>query len=179
MEQLSSKVKRFRNVYDNWGGSTAAFFAYAHGSHDQCAGLLIALLPFVRDDLGLNYLQAGLLLSAYSVTSGASQFLGGWLGDRVSRYLFIAVGLAGVGLTSLFVGLSSSFSILLGILVIMGIFSGAYGSNGREWSKPTKKRRIKISRVSKGLEPGIHLFQVKAIDSGGLESGIKSITFKK
>ena len=109
-----------------WGGGTAALFAYTHFSHDLCSGLLIALLPLIKESLGLSYLQSGLLLSALTITSGLSQFPGGWLGDRMSRHIVIAIGLAGIGLTSLAVGLSSAYYPLLVILVIMGIFAGAY-----------------------------------------------------
>ena len=125
-ERLLFKFKRLRGVFNQWGGTTATFFAYTHGSHDQCTGLLVALLPFIRTDLGLSYMQSGLLLSAYMITSGASQFLGGWLGDRTSRHLVIAIGLCGVGSAALAIGLSSAFYPMLAILIIMGIFAGAY-----------------------------------------------------
>ncbi|MFC1966858.1 MFS transporter [Chloroflexota bacterium] len=125
-DRLLTGFKRMRGIYYQWGGVPATFFAYTHGSHDQCGGLLVAMLPFIRADLGLSYLQSGLLLSAYSVTAGASQLLGGWLGDRTSRYRMIAIGLFGIGSASLAIGLSSSFSHMLVILVIMGVFAGAY-----------------------------------------------------
>jgi len=86
----------------------------------------MALLPLIRAGLGLSYLQSGLLLSAFTITSGLSQFPGGWLGDRFGRQIVLIMGLAGVGLTSLAVGLSSAYYPLLFILVIMGILSGAY-----------------------------------------------------
>ncbi len=125
-ERIPPEFKRLRGVFNQWGGTTATFFAYTHGSHDLCVGLLVALLPFIRADLGLSYLQSGLLISAFSITAGVSQFLGGWLGDRASRYLVIAIGLAGVGSATLAIGFSSAFYPMLAILVIMGIFAGAY-----------------------------------------------------
>ncbi|MDP6127394.1 MAG: MFS transporter [Dehalococcoidales bacterium] len=127
MQDLSPTGSKPKSgLFHQWGGVPAALFAYTHGSHDQCAGLLTALLPFIRANLGLNYLQSGLLLSAYSITSGASQLLGGWLGDRTKRYLMIGVGLLGVGSATLAIGLTSSFYPMLAVLVIMGVFSGAY-----------------------------------------------------
>jgi len=120
------EFRGLRGIFNQWGGTTASFFALTHGSHDQCAGLLVALLPFIRADLGLSYLQSGLLLSAYSITAGASQFLGGWLGDRTRRYIIIAVGLSGVGLAALAVGFSSAFYPILAVLIIMGFFAGGY-----------------------------------------------------
>ncbi len=94
--------------------------------HDLCTGLLPALLPLIKTALRINYLQSGLLLSALTITSGLSQFPGGWLGDRYSRTLVIAIGLTGVSLTALAVGLNSSYYPILVSLVIMGIVAGAY-----------------------------------------------------
>ena len=113
-------------VYQQWGGSRAGFFTYTHFSHDLCAGLLAALLPLIKISLGLNYFQSGLLLAAYTITAGLSQFPGGWIGDRVRPQVVIAVGLGGIGLSSLAVGLSPSYYSMLAILIIMGIFAGGY-----------------------------------------------------
>ncbi|MFH1382057.1 MAG: MFS transporter [Chloroflexota bacterium] len=121
-----SSVGRVRRIFNQWGGTTATFFMYTHGSHDQCAGLFVALLPFIREDLGLSYLQSGLLMSAYTITAGVSQFLGGWLGDRAARFLVMAIGLGGVGLSTLAIGFSASFYSLLAFLIVMGLFAGAY-----------------------------------------------------
>lgn len=120
------EFRNLRKVLHQWGGTTATFFGYTHLSHDLCTGLLVALLPLIRAGLGLSYLQSGLLLSAYTITSGLSQFPGGWLGDRVSRKIVIAIGLGGVSLAALAVGLSTAYYPLLVVLIIMGIFAGAY-----------------------------------------------------
>lgn len=121
-----SKAKNPETVFYQWGGGTAAFFGYTHLSHDLTTGLLPALLPLIREGLGLSYLQSGLLLSALTITSGLSQFPGGWIGDRLSQPIVIAVGLVGVGLTALAVGLSPVYYSMLAILILMGIFAGAY-----------------------------------------------------
>jgi len=118
--------KRTQSLFRQWGGGTALLFSYTHMGHDLCTGLLTALLPLIKEALGLTYLQSGLLLSAYTITSGLSQFPGGWLGDRLRRNVVIAVGLAGVGLAAVAVGLSPTYYPMLVILVIMGIFAGAY-----------------------------------------------------
>lgn len=120
------RAGNLKKVLHQWGGGKATLFTYTHASHDLCTGLLAALLPFVKEGLGLSYLQSGLLLSAYTIASGISQFPGGWIGDRFRRYIVIAVGLGGVGLTTLAVGLTPTYYPMLVILVIMGIFAGAY-----------------------------------------------------
>jgi FSR family fosmidomycin resistance protein-like MFS transporter len=122
---LPKKIS-LRQGFREWGGGTAAFFGYTHGSHDMVTGLLAGLLPVIRDSMGLNYLQTGLLLSAYTITSGVSQFFGGWLADRFTRQKIIAVGLGGVGLSAMAIGFSPTYGIMMVTLVAMGIFSGGY-----------------------------------------------------
>src|SRR5512136_221671 len=96
-----------------WGGKTAFFFTYTHLSHDLTIGLLAALLPFIRQDLGLNYLQSGFLVSAFSLTAGFSQFLGGWISDRIAKTKAIALGLVGVGLSAIAVSFAPSYYFLV------------------------------------------------------------------
>lgn len=117
---------RFSAVFRKWGGGTASFFTYAHLSQDLCTGLLTAMLPLVKEGLGLTYLQSGILLSAYTITSGLSQIPGGWIGDRIRRNIVVAVSLGGVGLATVAVGLSPSYYPMIAILIIMGILAGGY-----------------------------------------------------
>ena len=124
--RLLSKLKRLGDIYHDWGGITPIVFSYTHASHDIGAGLHVALLPFISIDLGLSYLRAGFLISAYALTAGFSQIIGGWLADRFSKYIVIAIGLAGIGFATFAIGLSSAFYPMLAILVIMGLFAGAY-----------------------------------------------------
>ena len=124
------KLKWFdtlKNQVNQWGGRVSLLFCFTHFSQDLTTGLLIALLPFIRQDMELNYFQAGLLVSAYSVTSGFSQILGGWIGDRIRhRWISITIGLTGVGISGLAAGLMPSYDTLLIAMVSMGIFAGAY-----------------------------------------------------
>ncbi|MFC1972600.1 MFS transporter [Chloroflexota bacterium] len=121
-----SKRGQAGQTFLQWGGLTAIFFTFTHLSHDLATGLLPALLPLIRADLSLNYFQSSLLLSAFTITSGISQFPGGWLGDRFSRYAVASAGLCGVGLAAIAIGLSVSYYPLLAILIVMGIFAGSY-----------------------------------------------------
>jgi len=121
-----SKRGQAKQTFLQWGGITAIFFTFTHMSHDLVTGLLPALLPLIRTDLSLNYFQASLLLSAITITSGISQFPGGWLGDRWSRHVVASIGLLGVSLAAIAIGLSSAYYPLLATLIFMGIFAGAY-----------------------------------------------------
>ena len=114
------------NLVNQWGGKFALFFSYLHCSHDITTGLLVALMPFVRADLGLNYTQAGFLTSAFALTTGLSQLFGGWISDRIPRKTAMAIGLFGVGFCSLGVGFAPNYYTLLGILIMQGIMAGFY-----------------------------------------------------
>ena len=116
-----------KNHFNQWGGGISLFFCFTNFSQDLMTSLLITLLPFIRQDMMLNYFQAGLLVSAYSVTSGLSQILGGWVGDRIKhRWISITLGLTGVGISGFAAGLMPTFDSLLVAMVAMGIFAGAY-----------------------------------------------------
>jgi FSR family fosmidomycin resistance protein-like MFS transporter len=114
------------SLINQWGGSFALFFSFTHFSHDLTNGMLPALLPFIRQDLNLDYLQAGFLVSAFALTSGLSQLLGGWLSDRMSKRNAITLGLGGVGLSSIAVGLTHSYYLMIAAFIALGIFYGFY-----------------------------------------------------
>ena len=101
-------------------------FVLAHGAHDIALSLLVPLLPLIRDEFGLSYLKAGLLVSAYSITSGFSQIPMGWMADRLGPKRMAVAGLIGVGMTALCLSLTHTFSQMLPVLIMMGIIAGAY-----------------------------------------------------
>ena len=109
-----------------WFYTPLPLFFLAHLSHDICPSLLVPLLPLVREDFHLNYLQSGLLLSAFSITAGFSQLPLGWLADRLGRRILVTVGMMGVGVATIVVGLSPGYIIVLMVLIAMGFFAGAY-----------------------------------------------------
>ena len=125
-ELLSSIQNGIKGIINQWGGNLAFFFTYIHFSHDLTTGLLVGLLPFIRQDLGLNYLQSGFLVSAFSLTAGFSQIFGGWLSDRIEPRKAIALGLGGVGLSAASISFAPSYYAFLALLVALGILSGFY-----------------------------------------------------
>lgn len=124
---MSSILAKFdKNEILSWVKTPLPLFALAHFSHDMALSLLVPLLPFIRADFGLNYLQAGLLVSAYAVTSGFAQLPMGWVADRLGPKRMIAAGLSGVGIATISISLTRDFHQMLPILVIMGLLAGAY-----------------------------------------------------
>lgn len=118
------------NRPNTWRNGTTLLITFFHFSHDLCMGILPALLPFIRNALNLDYLQAGGLLSALMITAGVAQFLGGWLGDRFPRRLLVTIGVGGVGICTLITGLLGSYYSLLAIFGLMGLFAGLYHPSG-------------------------------------------------
>lgn len=115
---------------NTWRNGTTSLLAFFHFSNDLCLGILPALLPFIRNALDLDYLQAGGLLASLIITTGFAQFLGGWLGDRFPHRLLIAIGVGGVGICTLIAGLLGNYYSLIVIFVFMGLFAGLYHPSG-------------------------------------------------
>ncbi len=101
-------------------------FVLAHLAHHLVTALPVPLLPFIRDDFGLDYMQAGLVISAFGVVYGVSQLPAGWLADRIGARLLITIGIIGVAATGLLAGLSQNYLMLIVFLALMGILGGGY-----------------------------------------------------
>lgn len=101
-------------------------FVLAHTGHHLVAALLTPLLPFIRDELSLDYTQAGVLVSAFNLAYGFSQVPAGWLADRVGPRIMLTIGVAGVALAGLLAGISQGYLMLAVLLVLMGVAGGGY-----------------------------------------------------
>lgn len=88
--------------------------------------MLRPLLPMIRTDLGLSYTQAGLMMSAFAMTSGISQLPAGWLADRFGARLMVLLGVTGVAIAGFLIGLSHSYIALIVFLVLAAIAGGGY-----------------------------------------------------
>lgn len=88
--------------------------------------MMIPLLPFIRDNLTLDYTQAGWLVSAYLVSYGVGQLPGGWLADRIGPRTVLTIGISGVALSGLLAGLSPTYIMLVVFFVLLGITGGGY-----------------------------------------------------
>jgi MFS family permease len=101
-------------------------FVVAHFSHHIVSGMLTPLLPFIRDNFSLSYTEAGLLVSAYTLTYGIAQLPGGWLSDRLGPHHLITIGISGIALCGLVIGLSTNYIMLVVFFILMGIMGGGY-----------------------------------------------------
>ena len=98
----------------------------AHFVHHLLTALPVPLLPLIRDDFGLDYTKAGLVISAFNLSYGIGQVPAGFLADRIGPRLLLTIGIGGVALAGLLVGLSQTFTMMIVFLALMGIAGGGY-----------------------------------------------------
>lgn len=101
-------------------------FVFAHFSHHLCTGLLVPLLPLIRNSFGLEYYQSGLLVSSFSLPFGLGGPLMAWFADRVSHRLLIAAGLVGVSVSAMAVSVCQNQYQLAALLALMGVLGASY-----------------------------------------------------
>lgn len=126
-------------------------FVLAHCGHHLPSAILVPLLPFIRDDFGLDYTKAGLVVSAFTLSYGICQLPGGWLADRIGSRTVAAIGVSGVALFGFLVGISSTYIMMMVFLVLLGVSGGGY--------HPAASSAISASVDSKsrGKALGLHL----------------------
>ncbi len=103
-----------------------ALLTGAHFSHHVLTALLLPLIPFIRNEFGLNYAQSGIVTSAFTIAYGIAQLPAGWLADRVGSSYLLLTGITGVAIAGAAVGLSPGFPVLLLALVCLGVAGGGY-----------------------------------------------------
>lgn len=101
-------------------------FAMTHFSHHLSTGVLVPLLPLLRQDFGLNYFQSGVLVSSFSLSYGFGQIPMALLADRFSRRSLIVLGLIGTSLSAIAVGLTNAYWQMVPCFVALGLLGATY-----------------------------------------------------
>src|SRR4030042_6215981 len=81
-------------------------FVFSHLSHHLCTGVLVCLLPLVRQEFQLSYFQLGLLSSGFALAYGFAQLPIGAFSERIGQRTVIPVGLLGTSLAGIAAGFS-------------------------------------------------------------------------
>lgn len=89
--------------------------------------VLAAVVPLIRSDFHLSLYQAGWLATAFLLTYMVTSPLFGWLADRFSRWVLVAIGVLVWSLASGASGLAEGFAVLLTTRLFVGIGEAAYG----------------------------------------------------
>ena len=148
MSEDSSFSTRLRSTFPG----IVVLFALAHGAHHLVTALPVPLLPFIRNEFGLDYTQAALVVSAFSVPYGISQLPAGWLADRIGPRLLLLLATSGLAAVAMLVGVSTQYYMLLGLLVVMGLLGGGYHPSAPSVIAGTTE----LSR--RGSAIGLHMF---------------------
>jgi len=101
-------------------------FTMAHFSHHLSTGVLVPLLPLLRQDFGLNYFQSGVLVSSFSLSYGFGQVPMALLADRFSRRSLIVLGLIGTALSAMAVGITSAYWQMVPCFIALGLLGATY-----------------------------------------------------
>ncbi len=84
-------------------------------------GNLATASPQIGEELHLNNKQIGLLLSVFFWTYVPAQPLSGWISERFSAYVTLALGLALWSLATALTGLAQTFDQLLALRLLLGL----------------------------------------------------------
>jgi MFS family permease len=98
----------------------------AHFGHHLLTALPQPLLPAIRTALSLSLPQSAWVTTTFALAGGAGQLPSGWLADRISPAIMIAIGTVGVAVGGILVGFSQNYIMLLIFLVVMGLMTGGY-----------------------------------------------------
>src|SRR5215218_7340352 len=89
--------------------------------------VLAAVEPLLREHFKVSQSKMGWLATAFLLSYMVFSPLFGWLGDRFSRWVLVAVGVILWSLASGATGLAGSFAVLLMTRCFVGIGEAAYG----------------------------------------------------
>ena len=82
--------------------------------------VLPPLFPLLHTEFGVGYMELGLLVSAGSLASGLAVLPVGFLVDRYGPVMLLVAGLAIEAAATLLMGFSSSYGVLLVLVIVAG-----------------------------------------------------------
>ena len=96
--------------------------------HVYLSGFRITVMPEIKIGLGLSNTMLGGIATSMQVTGGFTTLGAGYIGDRFSQYssVVLAISLALMGLSFLAVGLSTTYLMVLGGALLMGLGPSLY-----------------------------------------------------
>jgi MFS transporter, FSR family, fosmidomycin resistance protein len=97
---------------------------------DIYQGALPAVLPFLKDELGLTYTVAGIILIMANITSSVLQPVFGFLSDKKERAFLLPAGVLAAGVGFAIVSVPSSFLPVLLLVTLSGLGIAAFHPEG-------------------------------------------------
>src|ERR1700737_4819717 len=88
--------------------------------------VLPMLFPFLKEQLGVGYIELGFALTVLAVVSGLTQAPMGYLADHAGARKILLMGLALGGFALIMLGLHLSYPWLIASAVLLGLANSAY-----------------------------------------------------
>jgi MFS family permease len=88
--------------------------------------VLPMLFPFLKEQLGVGYIELGFALTVFAVVSGLTQAPMGYLGDRIGARKILLMGLTLGGFALIMLGIHLNYSWLIASAVLLGLANSVY-----------------------------------------------------
>src|SRR5882762_4228671 len=88
--------------------------------------VLPMLFPFLKQQLGVGYIELGFALTVFAVVSGLTQAPMGYLGDRIGARKILLIGLTMGGFALIMLGLRLNYSWLIASAALLGLANSVY-----------------------------------------------------
>ncbi|MEA2944144.1 MAG: hypothetical protein QOD09_4673 [Bradyrhizobium sp.] len=88
--------------------------------------VLPMLFPFLKEQLGVGYIELGFALTVFAVVSGLTQAPMGYLGDRIGARKILLAGLTLGGFALIMLGIHLSYCWLIASAVLLGLANSVY-----------------------------------------------------
>jgi sugar phosphate permease len=101
---------------------TVALIVLSQSTQALAFGSIALFLPLIREDLGIDFTQSGLLAVASTATYAVMQIPAGYLADRFGPHRLFVIGLLGTNASYLAFAALASFGPLLALQAVSGVF---------------------------------------------------------
>src|SRR5712672_1761363 len=105
---------------------TLAAISVAHWVSHFHLFVLPMLFPFLKEQLGVGYIELGFALSVFAVVSGLTQAPIGYLADHIGARKVLLMGLTLGGFALIMLGLHLSYPSLIASAVLLGLANSVY-----------------------------------------------------
>lgn len=107
-------------------GRTLGAISVAHWVSHFHIFVLPMLFPFLKDRLGVSYIDLGLALTVFAVVSGLTQAPIGYLVDRIGARKILILGMTLGGAALIALGLHLSYPTLIVCAALLGLANSVY-----------------------------------------------------
>src|ERR1700738_5723037 len=105
---------------------TLAAISTAHWVSHFHLFVLPMLFPFLKEQLGVGYIELGFALTVFAITSGLTQAPIGYLADHIGARKILLMGLTLGGFALILLGLHLSYPWLIISAVLLGLANSVY-----------------------------------------------------